>query len=220
MTDIKAVALNEKVVFRCQLCGECCRHVSDCIMLSPMDAYHLARYLREQGEPVSGTEDVLAQYAHASWLADNFPIYLLNTVGTSDACVFLKDGRCSVYEARPQVCRMYPFSAAPGERGRDFRYFLCMEKPHHFTGGMVTVKHWLSENFTREAKDGMKADYDAIPILGEKVRAMSTEEFQHLLFQFLYYRYYNYELDQPFLPQFLSNLEQLKKLTGGADDRC
>ena len=49
---------------------------------------------------------------------------------------------------------------------------------------------------------------------------MSTEEFQHLLFQFLYYRYYNYELDQPFLPQFLSNLEQLKKLTGGVDDRC
>ena len=84
-----------------------------------------------------------------------------------------------------------------------------------FRSGMVTVKHWISENFTREAKDGMKADYDVIPILGENVRAMSTEEFQHLLFQFLYYRYYNYELDQPFLPQFLSNLEQLKKLTGG-----
>ena len=215
MTDVKAVALNKQVVFRCQLCGECCRHVNDSIMLEPMDAYRLARLLREQGEPVSGTEDVLAEYAHTSWLADNFPIYLLNTVGTLDACVFLKDGRCSVYEARPQICRMYPFLAAPGERGLDFRYFLCREKPHHFAGGMVTVKHWLSENFTREARDALKADYDIVPVLGQNIRAMGEKEFQRMLFQFLYYRYYNYELDEPFLPQFLANLEQLRKLTGG-----
>lgn len=46
---------------------------------------------------------------------------------------------------------------------------------------------------------------------------MGTEKFQSLLFQFLYYRYYNYDLDQPFLPQFRSNLEQLKELTGSGD---
>ena len=44
---------------------------------------------------------------------------------------------------------------------------------------------------------------------------MNAEEFQQLTFQFLYYRYYNYELDAPFLPQFLANLEKLKELTGG-----
>lgn len=215
MTDVRAVALSEKVLFHCRLCGGCCRYVKDSIMLEPIDGYRLARYLREQGEPVSGTEDVLANYAHASWLEDRFPIFLLNTVGPMDVCVFLKEGRCSVYEARPHVCRVYPFSVAPGERGRDFRYFLCTEKPHHFTDGMVTVKNWLSENFVRETKEALKADYDALPILSRNILAMGEEEFQSQLFQFLYYRYYNYELDKPFLPQFLSNLEQLKKLTGG-----
>jgi len=209
------VALNKKVLFHCRLCGGCCRYVKDSIMLKPIDVYRLARYLREQGEPVSGTEDVLANYAHASWLEDRFPIFLLNTVGSMDVCVFLKKGRCSVYEARPHVCRMYPFSVAPGERGRDFRYFLCMEKSHHFADGMVTVKNWLSENFVRETKEALNADYDALPILSRNILAMGEEEFQSQLFQFLYYRYYNYELDKPFLPQFLSNLEQLKKLTGG-----
>lgn len=212
---IKAVALNEQVPFHCRLCGECCRYVKDSIMLEPMDTYRLARYLREHGNPVAGTEDVLAQYAHASWLGDNFPIYLLNTGGTLDACVFLKDGRCSVYDARPQVCRMYPFSAAPDERDLDFRYFRCTEKSHHFAGGVVTFKDWLSENFTQEARKALRADYDVIPLLSRNLRAMSAEEFQHLLFQFLYYRYYNYELDAPFLPQFLANLEKLKELTGG-----
>lgn len=214
MNRAEPVRPKDQVCFQCRRCGNCCRDLEGQLMLEPLDAYHLARLLREQGKAAS-IDDVYVRYAHPDIVEGILPIYLMDTVGPGHACVFLKDGRCSVYEARPQVCRMYPFSAAPGERGRDFRYFLCMEKPHHFTGGMVTVKHWLSENFTREAKDGMKADYDVIPILGENVRAMSTEEFQHLLFQFLYYRYYNYELDQPFLPQFLSNLEQLKKLTGG-----
>lgn len=212
---IRAVALNEQIQFRCRLCGECCRHVADSIMLEPMDVYRLAQYLREQGKPVSGTEDVLGSYAHASWLANSFPIFLLNTVGTLDACVFLKDGRCTVYEARPRVCRLYPFAVAPGACGRDLLYYLCMEKSHHFVDGAVTLKDWLSENFTREAKEVLKTDYAVIPLLGRNIRAIGEEKFQGLLFQFLYYRYYNYELDAPFLPQFLANLEKLKELTGG-----
>ena len=38
-------------------------------MLEPLDCYHLARHLRDQGEPVFGIEDVLAHYAHAAWLS-------------------------------------------------------------------------------------------------------------------------------------------------------
>ena len=215
MDNVKAVSLNEQVRFRCQLCGGCCHYVKDSIMLEPMDIYRLARYLREQGEPVTGTEDVLAEYAHASWLEGNFPIFVLNTVGELDVCTFLKDGRCRVYEARPHVCRMYPFSAAPGNRGRDFQYLLCTEKPHHFSDGIVTVKDWLSQNFSRETKAILKADYDALPVIGQNIRAMSVGQFKKLAFQFIYYRYYNYELDAPFLPQFLSNVEKLKELTGG-----
>ncbi len=80
---------------------------------------------------------------------------------------------------------------------------------------MVKPKDWLAENFAREARDALKADYDALPAISRNIRAMNAEEFQQLTFQFLYYRYYNYELDAPFLPQFLANLEKLKELTGG-----
>ena len=218
MSKTRAVSLNEKVPFHCRLCGGCCRYVADSIMLEPMDAYYLARYLREQGEPEMGPDTVLAQYAHAEWLDDHLPIFLLNTVGTMGVCVFLKAGRCSVYEARPHVCRMYPFSAAPGSRGRDFRYYLCTEKSHHFADGTVTAKDWLSQNFSREARDALKADYDALPVIGRNLRSMGKEQFKHMLFQFIYYRYYNYELDEPFLPHFLSNLEKLKELTGAANE--
>ena len=210
--NLKPVSLKERILYRCQMCGECCRYVRDSIMLEPMDAYNLARHFREQGEPVTGTDDVLAQFAHAAWLDGGLPIFLLNTAGPMDACVFLKNGRCSVYEARPRVCRLYPFSAAPGSRGKDFQYFLCTEKPHHFSDGTVAAKDWLNRNFPKDAKAVLKADYDALPIIGQSIRAMGTERFKRRTFQFLYYRYYNYELDETFLPQFLHNLDKLKKL--------
>lgn len=187
-------------------------------MLEPMDVYNLARYLREQGEPVVGTEDVLDRYAHPALLADKLPIFLLNSVSRLDVCTFLKAGRCSVYEARPRACRIYPFTVAPGSRGRDFQYLLCTEKPHHLTGGTVVVKDWLHQNFSREARAVLKADYDAMPVLGRAIQAMSEEQIKRMTFQFLFYRYYNYDLDEPFLPQFLSNWEELKKLTGGTPD--
>jgi hypothetical protein len=28
---------------------------------------------------------------------------------TADACIFLRDGRCSIYARRPWICRTYPF---------------------------------------------------------------------------------------------------------------
>lgn len=213
MDNAKPVALNEKVIFRCKLCGGCCRYVANSIMLEPMDIYRLARYLRERGEPVTGAEDVLAQYSHAEWLADSIPIFLLNTVDPLDVCVFLKEGRCSVYEARPRVCRLYPFTVAPGCRGRDFQYLLCTEKSHHFADGIVAVKDWLSRNFPQDARQFVKADYEILSALGRNIRAMGETRFKGILFQFLFYRYYNYDLEQPFLPQFLSNSETLKKLT-------
>ena len=81
----------------------------------------------------------------------------------------------------------------------------------------MTVQNWLSDNFTQEFREALKVDYDVLPILNRKIQTMGTEKFQSLLFQFLYYRYYNYDLDRSFLPQLRSNLEQLRKLTGGGD---
>lgn len=215
-SNIQPVTPGQWLPFRCQLCGACCREVENSIMLEPMDIYRLGRFLRERGEPIEGLEDVLAEYAHADFLMDCLPIFLLNTVGQDHACVFLKDGRCDVYEARPRTCRLYPFSVAPGDCGKDFLYCLCTERPHHFTGGRVSVKDWFYQNFSKDARQFVKADYDALPVLGKAVREMGEARFKRMLFQFLFYRYYNYDLDQPFMPQFIRNTEELKKLAAEA----
>lgn len=207
---ITPVSPKDSIRFQCLRCGGCCRKIKDSVMLEPMDVYRLGKHLRAKGEPIEGTEDVLSRYAHPSMLNGGFPIFLLNTVEPEDACVFLRDGGCAVYEARPRVCRLYPFTVAPGVKGRDFEYFLCTERAHHFGGGSVLVKDWLYVNFPREARDFLRADFDGAAALGRLLRGMEEDARKRTLFPFLMFRYYDYDLDQPFLPQFLSNLECLK----------
>ena len=221
-SDMRFVSNGERIPFRCQLCGRCCKHARDSVMLELPDIFYLTRHLKARDDSIVGPEDVLDKYAHPIVIAEGFPVFVLNTEGAEQSCTFLKEGRCAVYDARPRVCRLYPFGAAPGSRGRDFNYYLCTEKQYHFGSGSVKTGEWIFANFSKEEREYLKADYDLLPDFGKAVRRMGEERFVKILFQFLYYRYYNFDLQQPFLPQYYKNTEALRELlseaSGGGGD--
>ncbi len=212
MNRAEPVRPKDQVCFQCRRCGNCCRDLEGQLMLEPLDAYHLARLLREQGKAAS-IDDVYVRYAHPDIVEGILPIYLMDTVGPGHACVFLKDGRCSVYEARPYVCRIYPFSVRPGERGRTFEYFRCVDQhAAHFSDGRVLVKDWLRENFSRESREFWSAEGGILPILSPLLNKLDAGELQASLCQLLHYRYYNYDLDEPFQPQYQANMAALVRV--------
>ena len=212
MSDAVTVRPKDWVPFRCRLCGNCCRNLRGNLMPEQIDAYRLARFLRERGE-VEYMEDFYTRYTYPDMLEGFFPVFLINTVDPDDSCVFLKDGRCSVYEARPRVCRLYPFTAFPGQRGKAFHFFQCMDSNSaHFSDGKILVKDWMYQNFSREDREFLTAESDTLIELGRLLKAMSTDGRKENLFQILYYRYYNYDLDQPFMPQYKENTEELKRI--------
>lgn len=196
----------DQVAFSCRLCGDCCHHVDNSIMLEPLDAYHLGRYLRKHGAGLDNIEDVYGRYAHLSMLYDSFPIFLLNTQGKDQSCIFLEDGRCGVYEGRPRVCRLYPFTVKEGDRGQRFAYYQYLDcHASHFVGGKVKIGDWMYHNFTRDARDFVELEASALPELAELLKKLGPGGRRQFLFRLLYYRYYNYDLDQPFLPQYQEN---------------
>ena len=138
-----------------------------------------------------------------------FPIFLLNTAGEDQHCIFLNGNHCSVYARRPRACRMYPFTVDAGRRGKDFEYFLCTDYPDHFGKGRVRVSDWFYENFSKDARRFVKADYAAIRQYGKLLRQMTPAQVEHSLFQLLFYRYWNYDLSKPFQEQFEHNQRQL-----------
>lgn len=211
--DVIPLRDKDIVPFRCQLCAQCCKNIPDGLMLEPLDAFRIAKYLRgrEGWSQIQSVEDVYSWFTHISMLEDLFPIYLMNTrKEEQDCCVFLENDRCMVYKARPRACRIYPFSVDVGQRGKVFNYFQCIDhNAAHFGEGSVAVKDWMYENFSKEDRAYLTLAADAMPRLGQLLRALTPEQRKERYFQCLYYFYFNYQMDQPFLPQYRANVDKL-----------
>lgn len=208
--QIQPVRDKDWVSYRCRQCGQCCQNVKDEIMLESLDAYRLANYLLMKGETISGIEDVFNQYGIPRPLTVlGLPVFLLKTNEKDDSCVFLKNNRCSIYPVRPRTCRIYPFTVAPGERGKNFEYYLCTDKPYHLSEGRISVKDWMYQNFKQEDKEYVRQEFLNIAEIGSLMNRIGRSAYDRLLFPLLFYRYYNYDLQKPFMPQYESNHVQL-----------
>lgn len=210
--NVKPLGKREQFAFKCTRCGDCCRGIKESVMLESLDAYRLAKHLRQTDPSIQQMDDMLMKYADPVPLTDNgFPIYVLKTLGEDDTCIFLKENRCTVYPARPRTCRLYPITVGPGENGQDFEYLLCREKPHHFIGGLVRTKDWLRDNFKREDQDYVQAEYKAITEIGRLMKRIGEHNQTHAIVALLFARYYDFDLDAPFMPQFHNNMQILEK---------
>ncbi|WP_214084292.1 YkgJ family cysteine cluster protein [Methanoculleus sp.] len=93
--------------FRCRECGACCRRVaedSNLVIVSPAEVRAImAATGMAWDEVVEPYPDFIS--------AGNGGEYTLAWCirRTADACIFLRDGRCTVYAHRPWICRTYPF---------------------------------------------------------------------------------------------------------------
>ena len=99
---------------------------------------------------------------------------------------------------------------ALGSAHNDFEYCLCLDRHRsHFTGSQVSVKDWLYQNFKREDKEYVKREYEIATELGKLMCTIDPAMRQGIVFKVLYYRYYNFDLDQPFQPQYEQNNRHL-----------
>jgi hypothetical protein len=87
------------LAFECQACGRCCA--------GP-----------EEGYVWANDEEILRMAKHLNMSEKNFCKEYVRKVGRrqslveqkkSHDCVFLKDGKCTIYEVRPTQCRTWPF---------------------------------------------------------------------------------------------------------------
>jgi len=103
--------------FTCTGCGACCRW-SGSVLLDAGDINRLAEFL---GLPEREF------IAHHTRLAPNRKqLALLDQADGS--CAFLSGNRCSIYEARPEQCRSFPYAWRVGEGCPELDKLLAEEK--------------------------------------------------------------------------------------------
>ena len=203
------VTPSDKIRFKCTGCGECCRNVKASVPVDCQDAFYLTKYLRDTGMDIYCIDQFLEQYAEPELLDEcGFFVYFLKTVGEDNACIFLKDNRCSVQEAKPLACRLYPFMVDPNEFG-GFRYLYSKERTHHFRGPVVETRSWMKKNFPPESRAFMQTEYTHAGPIAMQLRKIPEHLKTEALLHFHRLRYSELDLDKPFLEQFQRNQVKL-----------
>ena len=203
------VTPSEKIRFRCTLCGACCRNVKETVPVSCQDAFYLTKHLRDQGIDIYCVDQFLEQYAEPALLDEcGFFVYFLKSVGEDNACIFLKDSRCSVQEAKPLACRLYPFMVDPNGSG-SFRYLYSSERAHHFCGPVVETRSWMKKNFSQESRAFMQAEFTQARHIAALLRRIPEHRKTEALLHFHRLRFSELELDKTFLEQYQRNQMKL-----------
>lgn len=100
--DSLKIGLNEQFKFNSTMCGKCCINRED-ILLNPKDLFNLAKELNLT------PPQVVDAYCEPYIGGDSrFPIVRLKPRGSIKRCPLLKDRKCSVHNAKPTVCSMFP----------------------------------------------------------------------------------------------------------------
>ena len=86
-------------ILRCSGCGECCRWTGS-VLLTDADIARVAAHL---GMTEQGFID-----RHTRLAPSRIQLALLDQ--TDGSCAFLSGDRCSIYAARPEQCRTFPFA--------------------------------------------------------------------------------------------------------------
>lgn len=208
--------------FHCTMCGKCCINRDD-ILLNPDDLFRIAKFLDLT------PEEVVNQYCE-TYIGgtSRMPIVRLKPQGSVMRCPFLKDRKCSIQDAKPVVCAMFPigrYVRVPKDQVMEESIpetlYLFSDPGCGDTSESHTVREWLA-SYGIPLQDPFCSRWQQVLLtVGgyiQKIEKNSSpfimEKIWSLVFQILYLEY-DREVD--FMPQFMENseliLNQMKTLS-------
>ena len=214
--DKLKIGLDDTFKFHCTKCGKCCTQRED-IMLTPRDVYNMAKELR------MAPSEMIHEYCEVYIGHDSrFPNVRILPRGAIRRCPFLKDRKCSIHRAKPTVCAMFPIGRAiKAKSGRldieslkekDIQYILqpitCGDDSETFT-----VRQYL-EMYGLPVDDPFFFEWQlllySVSTFAREVEKKVSEKTMQLVWNtLLVCAYFSYDIDQPFMPQFMKNKEDL-----------
>ena len=138
ISDGKLYTINDMAKLGCQDCAgcsSCCKGMGSSIILDPLDVFRISA---KTGMPFEG----LLQAHIELNVVDGIILPNLKQTGLNEACAFLNtEGRCSIHEARPGICRLFPLGRYY-EDG-DYKYFLQVNECRKDNRTKVKISKWV-----------------------------------------------------------------------------
>lgn len=217
--DNMKIGIDDTFSFSCNQCGKCCINRED-ILLSPFDLYRMSKKLNMT------PNEFVAQYGEA-YIGDSsrMVIVRLRPHGSIKRCPLLKERKCSVHDAKPTVCAMYPIGRAlrMDAKNPNADTMTTENIEYIFNGAHCgnaethTVREWfnsfgipIEDEFFIEWQKTITELHDII-VIAEKNFKMETtmETIWSVIYAALYMKY---DINEDFMPQFLSNRKELFRI--------
>ncbi len=131
----------------CRGCHACCMGMGNSVILDPLDVHRL-----KQGTKMDMAE-LLALNLVELHVVDGVILPNLKMTGEEERCVFLDgEGRCSIHESRPGLCRLFPLGRYYTDDG-DFKYFIQTGECRAPGLTKVKVGKWIDASDRRQNHD-------------------------------------------------------------------
>jgi len=157
--------------FSCKACGQCCSHIQGFIpdketikelgygklplinlfpvekLSFPLWDWEAKRFMQTEIEHKIKPSRIIFDLNSNKTIVVNYSI-------DSEACTFLKDNKCQIYEKRALVCRFFPFQHGP---------FLSSEKPSKQTmfGSCPVISEMFDKLNDEDKKEYVKQLYES-----------------------------------------------------------
>ncbi len=190
----------------CEGCHACCTDMGNSVVLDPLDVF---RIRTNSGESI---ESLLQNKLELN-MADGVILPNIRMSGADARCPYLdKDGRCSIHEYRPSMCRLFPLGRYY-ENG-DYRYFLQKDQCKKTNRVKVRISRWLDiADYPKYREYVLKWHYLLLDV-SEKVKILSEADAKQLELMLINMFYIKTEAksEEEFMAEFDRKSGMIRKL--------
>lgn len=185
----------------CAGCSACCRGMGNTIILDPFDVFRLAAELGKScAELLAGPLE---------WnVVDGLILPNLKMVGEEgkEHCSFLDgNGRCSVHNARPGICRLFPLGRY--YENKTMHYFLQVGECRKERPGKIKVWKWIDTPGLKEYERFVVAWHYFLERCAKAAKGDEAAKRVNLYLMKLFYLQ-EYGEEEGFYQQFYGRLEE------------
>lgn len=209
ISDGKLYGLNDMVKADCQDCKDCsacCCGMGNSIILDPLDIYRLTTGLNKS------FEELLNGFMELN-VADGVILPNLKMAGAGEKCAFLSnDGRCSIHNLRPGICRLFPLGRFY-ENGT-FRYFLQIHECKMTNRTKIKVKKWIDTPNIKENERFINDWHYFIKEIQQKCRNSMDEQYMKQINMEILNDFYikSYDGSREFYEQFYDRFQKYRQV--------
>lgn len=201
----RKLEMDDEFEIGCDRCGKCC-HI-DTLILTGYDVYRIAKYLGKTTIQLIN-ENCFVYVGNDS----NLPIVSIRPRTADGSCRFLRKGRCTVNEVKPNSCALFPLGRMYDTQTEEYIYFKqdisCRNKE------TSTLREWLNdiniEEIDRMARPWGNAVMDLALYL-QTLKNLHKEQLvgiRNIIFITLYL---NYDTSKDYVEQLEKNMGMLEE---------